>query len=330
MDSIGSANKRRSTKPNPADKFAVSQNTKKPKTVFNENGTNSALTPLDNYFNDNFSQFFHTQFFEEISKAEVVKLTSDDGLNSTQCRYSQCLEESQFNDSITPGQARFLPPSSQLPNLTVGSLQLTQPLRRTVNNDDADENAVPTELDGENHVQCSQIFLNEVSALQMNITSMIDETLMANKLDTSGIGDNEDKFSIFRSNSTMSEYVQLQRLPSALDAVPVTQYIQVENHTLENNNEDDDEENDLLAALVMDENWAKIAEKSNVANGQLEKKNSGGKINVQAIVKQSPVTAANFYVMGPYFGLPLKVKKLIKEFKGIDDLYGKHAYSIQC
>lgn len=330
MDSNSSANKRRSlsTKPNSDDKFAVPQDTKKAKTTIHENGTSNPQTPLDNYFNDNFSQFFHTQFFEEISKAEEDKLTSNDDLNSTRCRFSQCLEESQFNDSITPGQKRWLPPSSQLPNLMVSIYdQLTQPLRSTVNNNDADEDAVTTESNGENHVQCSQIFLNGVSALQTNITSLIDETLMANRLNMSDTGDNEDKFSIFRSNSTMSEYVQLQRLPSAVDAVPMTQYIHVENQMPEVNNEND-EENDILAALFMDESWPKIAANVNTeckaANGALEKKNSGSRINVQAIVKQSPVTAANFYVMGPYFGLPLKVKKLIKEFKGIDDLYGKH------
>lgn len=37
----------------------------------------------------------------------------------------------------------------------------------------------------------------------------------------------------------------------------------------------------------------------------------------------SPVTASNFFSMGPFFGLPTQVKKLIKTFKNIDDLYGK-------
>lgn len=292
-----------------------------------ENGTSNANKLLDSYFNDNFSQFFHTQFSQEISKAEVIKPTVSDGLNSTQCVFSQWPNESQFNDSITPGQTRFLPPSSQLPNRTVSNV--TQSLRGTaaVNyNDDDDEgsnHAVPTGSSGENRVQCSQIFLREVSALHTTITSMIDETLMANKSDLSDVSDNEEKFSVFRSNVTMSEYVQLQRAPSALDAVPLTQYIQVENQVPEATNGYDDE-NDLLAAFVMDENWPKMVANGKIeTNGQLEKKNSNGETNAQAVMKQSPVTAANFYVMGPFFGLPLKVQKLIKEFKGIDDLYGK-------
>lgn len=38
-------------------------------------------------------------------------------------------------------------------------------------------------------------------------------------------------------------------------------------------------------------------------------------------VQLAPVSSATFTEMGPFFGLPLKVKKLIKEFKGIDELY---------
>ncbi|XP_063708458.1 helicase POLQ-like [Culicoides brevitarsis] len=34
-----------------------------------------------------------------------------------------------------------------------------------------------------------------------------------------------------------------------------------------------------------------------------------------------PISSATFSSMGPFFGLPMKVKNLIKEFKGIDDLY---------
>lgn len=35
------------------------------------------------------------------------------------------------------------------------------------------------------------------------------------------------------------------------------------------------------------------------------------------------ITSNNFSPMGPYFGLPISVKSLIKEYKGIDELYGK-------
>lgn len=45
-------------------------------------------------------------------------------------------------------------------------------------------------------------------------------------------------------------------------------------------------------------------------------------------IHHSPVTAANFYSMGPFFGLPMKVKKLIQTYKNIDDLYGKNHYCL--
>lgn len=295
----------------------------------NESGSCNTNKALDSYFDDNFSQYFHTQFFQEISKAESVKPAVVEGLKLTQCGFSQWQDESQFDESISPGQTRFRAPGTPLRNRSV--IQSTQPLRSAAaaKDDDADvdESTVPFESDSQIQVQCSQIFLQEVSALQMNITSLIDETLMANKLDASDIGDSDDQFAVFRSNVTMSEYVQLQRSPAALDAMPLTQYIRVENQATEATNGDDDE-NELLAAFAMDENWTQIAANgkietnANAANGQLEKKNSESVSNNSSARKPSPVTAANFFVMGPYFGLPQKVQKLIKEFKGIDDLYG--------
>lgn len=36
------------------------------------------------------------------------------------------------------------------------------------------------------------------------------------------------------------------------------------------------------------------------------------------------ITTSTFKRMGPFFGLPLKVKQLIQDFKGISDLYGTH------
>lgn len=43
---------------------------------------------------------------------------------------------------------------------------------------------------------------------------------------------------------------------------------------------------------------------------------------VTNVVKPVPVPASTFCVMGPFFGLPNKVKSLIREYKGINDLYG--------
>lgn len=328
------SNKRRSlpTEANTNDKFAVPQDPKKLKAASNQNGIGNTNTnkPLDTYFNDNFSQYFHTQFFQEISKAEMIKSTAKDDLNLTHCGLSQCNDDSQFNESITPGQTRFLPPSSQLLNRKV--TQSAQPLRSAasvnkIDAEDDDSNDAIESTEG-NHVQCSQIFLKEVSALHTTITSMIDETLMANKLDASNVGDSEENFSVFRSNVTMSEYMQLERSPSAVDAAPLTQYIRAENQVPSEVSHELDDDNELLAAFAMDEDWPKMVlngkNETNSNAAVVEKKNPRSESYAQAVVKQSPVTAANFYVMGPYFGLPIKVKKLIKEFKGIDDLYGKH------
>lgn len=338
MEFVGASNKRQSSsaRPDSDDHFAVPLSTKRSKTSSFSDGKRNENKPLDGYFNDNFSQYFHTQFFQEISNAEVAKSTANDSAaNLSQYGFSQWLDESQFNESISPGQSRFQPPSSQLPNRSVSHLM--QSLNTPVNHNDADADAnADDDDDGSNGVipiapspvQCSQIFLREVSALHTTITSLIDETLMANKLDVSdiGIGSSEEKFSVFRSNVTMSEYVQLQREPS--DVPPPTQYISAENQTKETTDEHDDD-NDLLAAFVMDENLLKSVPngrtEANKSDGRSEKQRSNGR----AGTKPSPVSAANFYVMGPYFGLPIKVKQLIKEFKGIDDLYGKRSLSPQ-
>lgn len=40
-------------------------------------------------------------------------------------------------------------------------------------------------------------------------------------------------------------------------------------------------------------------------------------------VKLAPISSSTFNELGPFFGLPITVKKLIKEFKGIEELYGK-------
>lgn len=279
---------------------------KKPKSTPNETA--------DDYFDDNFSQYFQTQFFREIPNGE------NESLNVTASNFSQWPNESQFNESITPGQQCLMPPSTQLPNRTL--TQSVRPLQRlaTVNDDvddvdDLDDSAVISPVE-----QCSQLFLNEVSAINHNITSMINATLNANKSNLSelAVDNSQDKFTVFRSNVTMSEYVQLQRSPSDVDAVQ-TQYIQEPEAPppLPPSFDPNDDEDDLLAAFALDEelNGAKAKYENAVS--------AGGEVLIQRVPsKPSPVTAANFYVMGPYFGLPLKVKKLIKEYKGIDDLYG--------
>lgn len=50
---------------------------------------------------------------------------------------------------------------------------------------------------------------------------------------------------------------------------------------------------------------------------------SRNKENVQQ-VKTRPIVQTKFCPMGNYFGLPATVKNLIKEYKGIDELYGEY------
>lgn len=314
MDLVGGSNKRRSLTIN--SNAALASNVKINKTSTSDNANQSK--PHDSYFNENVSQFFRSQFSPEIPCAQASKRAVVSGLNLTQfdCGFSQTLNESQFNDTISPGQTRFSAFSSQLLNRTVNP---NDSKATTVNNGDDDDGgdvAAATEFDSGNQPQCSQIFLNEVSALHSNITSMIDETLMANKINATDIGDNEEKFSVFRSNVTMSQYVQLQR-PADENVLPVTATTATYDDQLQ------DDENEFLAQFVMDNDWSQMIANGSESNAKLTKSTSNGESNVQVVARHRPVSAANFCVMGPFFGLPLKVKKLINEFKGINDLYGE-------
>lgn len=46
-------------------------------------------------------------------------------------------------------------------------------------------------------------------------------------------------------------------------------------------------------------------------------------------VKLAPVSSSPFPELGNFFGLPAKVKALIQEFKGIDELYGELSFVLE-
>lgn len=319
---------------------------------------NNQSIESDYYFNDNFSQYFHTQFIRQISKAEACnnnanKATACSVKNNneaveyrfTECSgFSQTLNQSQFEDTITPGQRcnptqALLLPNTQL--LCSQRLMVNNSLRcaQKFHNDDEDDN-----IELENHIdieQSSQRFLKEVTTLQLNISSMIDETLLANKSVANESQFIEEQFTIFKSSVTLSEYAQRHRSVHE-DHQLVNQPELMRIETNEQNVEcDDDEESRLLADFVNNEELnvsndldrclssSKI-ELNLIENIEANKENVkkislATTSNINVVPKQlPPVTTSNFCILGPFFGLPLKVKNLIKDFKGIDDLYGEY------
>lgn len=314
-------------------------------------------------FNDNFSQFFHSQFIRLIDGEKLGENTlntnvksnrltnSSIGLaklgnyNFTQCiGFSQTLSESQFEQTIQPGQDHSNENSNQ--HLISQCLNAFPSKKIETNYDEFDE--IIDEL------QSSQIFLQEVNALHLNITSMIDETLLANKSyisDKSKSNTDVDRFELYTSITTQSEYMQMKRSNYFINTS-----IQQEKPIKENNTES--LEDQLLANFDHDklfENSDKLNEcidpNSSAIASLLNDNNVNNVLNLKInqmdsfdidqfdqteIVKTKdpkaiktnkqhakPVTAANFYTMGQFFGLPIKVKDLIKNYKQIDDLYGK-------
>lgn len=175
-------------------------------------------------FDDNFSQFFQSQFIRQITDVEKGFERKETELNNsqlasgtaklgnysfTQCvGFSQTLNESQFEDTIPLGQ------QSKTDQTDINS---HQQLASQCLNDFPVDVFEPDELISEQQqqlIQSSQFFLNEVAALHLSITSMIDETLCANKLNTSDNFDTNPKkneFDLYTSIITQSEYMQLKR-----------------------------------------------------------------------------------------------------------------------
>lgn len=271
--------------------------------------TDAEFNGKDDYFADNFSQYFHSQFIEQISSAEALRHNRNAAICSPAAKRPR-------NESTVTSSA-LLPP---IEDNETEDLDESIPLGQksvyipTENNDDED----PDDLDATDRDICnsSQLFLHEISAIQMNVNSIIDEAL------------GEDKFKVFTSSVTSSQYIQLQRDSEELGSQA-------------NNGEEQDQADktinadieafgrtnafDSLLAAGIDAFTDETSADGAVNAGVLQKSAIDGesKDAGDSIQKAQPVMASMFYKMGPFYGLPKKVLTLIQQFKGIDDLYGK-------
>lgn len=272
----------------------------------------------NNYFSDNFSQFFQSQFVQlapsqsvsnKITAARIVESKTE--VNSSRFVGEDSLVEDEWDSfaHISPGQ-RVLSQQNQSLNDAIISDEDVEISEHEVARCDLDS---------------SELFVNEISAIQMNVDDMIDDAL------------NEEKFTVFKSNVTTSEYMQLQR-NSQTDKTHLSNE-EPTNGTTEreprNTNKVDEqkyeEENRvpfLNSDLNFDDDFDDIFDTSLIEGepGQkivtVEEEAPRAKGTTRSNSVNLPVSASKFYVMGRFFGLPEKVKKLIQQFKGINDLYG--------
>lgn len=322
-------------------------------------------------FDDNFSQFFRTQFIQRIDEdvAALDKNTSFKKGSANDVNFSsynftqnfsqlhgftQMLTESQFKDDEIPSGQRLKPNSTAAvtddgPN---EDLSISQCINAATHQPKDDEDFHDRDNDIHGIEQSSQVFLNEITAVQLNISEIIDETISANK---SAVSDDlelvaDDKFNVFRSDATQSQYVQLKRENQSAVHDPFNGNATPAASSTRNIDIDAMDEDDKLLANL-DEDFLGsgqlndcIDPNSSALHFSDEDAPQNQSIHptdetIQAIQElmrhenideqtstinvQRPVTSAHFCSMGPFFGLPLKVKALIKEFKQIDDLYGR-------
>lgn len=387
------------------DEFSTPCNKKKSKL---QSTTPETPTQHADPFDDNFSQFFRSQFIKQVDletsiiekarnaksaeKSSEYNFTQIDGL-------SQLLDDSEFETSITSGQ-KFTENEVEKEAAPESEFQVEDSNENpppTNDDDDVDNDDEIGEYDSE--MQSSQMFLKELTAIHMNISSIVDETINANKFSTQDFLDPaQAQFEVYKSNVTHSQYMHFKR-PNEPTERKSIEYQLDKNRTMAststatpsakpfaqstgNFNQTEMMEDQLLAQMVfttqtlarntemledqlladfsLDEDL-NVTEKLNecidpdssalaLLSDEDEKENNqkaGNELEcppqhdvpkqelgnvsrgtIQAVIRSetvhhSPVTASNYYSMGPFFGLPAKVKKLIKNFKNIDDLYGK-------
>lgn len=239
----------------PADKshlFGSPANRKKLKTSLTSSKISSPkIRTTNDLFDDNFSQFFQSQFTQQImmglenkknaatnqlkrSIAEQAKLGN---YNFTQSiTLSQTFKASQFEESISPGQMH---PNDQMdlktkPDANCDQQLLSQCLNVSEFMEAEMNHPKGDTVEQQQILQSSQMFLNEVTALHLNITSMIDETLLANRLNTSDDLDPHPdiaQFEVYTSIKTQSEYMQLKRLETSVNKSVVDVPTITENNT---------------------------------------------------------------------------------------------------
>lgn len=305
--------------------FESPKNRKKSKLLSTTIASPSAI----NYFDDNFSQMFQSQQFQTQFNTHNLNNTLDQAVNDvkfgaynfTQTGFSQIIGSSQFEKSVSSGQRIH---SSQTSDETSNVQLLSQILQLPA------DNVEPDPID-EQIVQSSQMFLNEVTALHLNISAMIDETLNANK--TLDIEERFDtsKFETFKSDVTLSDYVQIKR-PSQQanrtnfnqsDDQILAEFVDEEANISEALNEAIDPDSSALQALLNDIDDEVVNSSITESNDQRQSHNFQQNRRTSTINPFKPVSSSNFSCLGPFFDLPEKVRKLIKEYKQIDDLYGE-------
>lgn len=375
----------------------------------------------DDPFDDNFSQFFRSQFIRQIDaetsiveKCQSSKRSLSNEYNFTQIDgLTQFLNDSQLETTITSGQRCTANESIVRENDTDQNenwrftTQFEDQVEYVVEKESeekelivceeavAEENSEADKEDNEEPmepglvVQSSQAFLHELTTVQMNISSIVNETINASKFSTQDFLDPGQCsiFNVFKSTVTASQYLQLKRSNEsvhekslAVNSTRAKNSARATDRKVEPAIEQNTEmiEDQLLAEMLLttqalnrntemlEEEFLSVVheseqldiserlnecidpdssalnifldddDKENNQNVQTEpqigkkpelketpRHSSIAAVKRMETVNHSPVTAANFYSMGPFFGLPLKVKKLIKTYKNIDDLYGK-------
>lgn len=357
-------------------------------------------------FDDNFSQFFRSQFIKQIPELDVsfartpkvnehppkteYNFTQLDGL-------SQFFYDTELDTSIPAGQ------QSIGTNAETVNRDDDKPTEQNVENVDCptefgydqNDNKTSSDVDDDENfdhggaMQCSQLFLEKLTELQVNISSIVNETINANRFHMDDFLDPaNDQYEVFTSTVTESQYMHRKRpnepAANALATVtPKNEHKTVSTlSNVQTNLSTELMEDQLLAEMVfatqalanntemledqllaqydehneteqlndcIDPDSSALAhlladydddEKENAEivtkNGQQNQRTPANvnRAAVQVIqrygsAQHTPVTASKFYSMGPYFGLPTQVKKLIKTFKNIDDLYGKIRRRIQ-
>lgn len=218
----------------PADKCGLFNSPANRKKLKPSKISSPEIRKTNGLFDDNFSQFFHSQFTQEIMNGLENKKNSSANLlescqsvgqaklgnyNFTQSvALSETLNASRLEESISPGQAANSNDQADLktkPDVNRNQQFMSQILNASeFMKPELDHPEEEILVDQQQIVQSSQMFLNEVTALHLNITSLIDETLLANRSNTTDDLDphpDVDQFKLYTSIKTQSEYLQLKR-----------------------------------------------------------------------------------------------------------------------
>lgn len=187
-------------------------------------------------FDDNFSQFFRSQFIRQIDADTSIVQNAVDSKHSSTSEYnfsqidglSQFLNDTQFESSITSGQRCTMNESiskgigeieeveadrNEKLQFTIQDECLEEPItEEKCESGRGNEKKEGEEVEPDCIIQSSQAFLRELTTLQLNISSIVDETINASKFCTQDFLDpGQYQFDVFKSNVTASQYFQAKR-----------------------------------------------------------------------------------------------------------------------